>query len=238
MSSISGYPALNLTNIALDSPNDVVTMTLASLDHRKSNKKRFQYRINNSIWTNTSGNQITLTGLTSGTYDIEVKGSNSLGQWSANHSFATITVAYPWYWTPQIRIIYAVTSVCLLLLGMWLIFLRANSLTKVHQLLESELKSKGKKALSISRNLNLAIDLIDKNNIDHAKQLISQCVETLETVNSQKEPDSLYGNSLSVALPYLGEYLHQKYHIKLTEKIEVSESTLDYELEANIYKII
>lgn len=236
--NISGQVSLNRTDFELSSSNDIVTLELASLDYRSSNTKQFQYRINNSVWTNTSGNQITLTGLTSGDYDIEIKGTNSLGQWSHQRAFAKVSVAYPWYWTTQIRVVYAVTFTCFVLLVAWLIFLRANSINKIHLLLESELKNKGKKALSISRNLHLVNTLLERDNLEEAKQVIEQSIETLESNNAQKEPDSLFGNSLSVALPYLGEYLYQKYHIKVVSKIEVDESSLDYELQANIYKII
>lgn len=235
---VSGQRFINFKDIDDLSSNDVITLNLAVLDYRSGVDKKFQYKINQGVWTDISGNQITLTGLSSGEYDIEIKGTNSLGQWSNQRAFAKVSVAYPWYWTTQIRIVYVVTLICLALLVAWLLYLRANSINKIHQLLESEVKNKGKKALSISRNLHLINTLLEKNNLDEAKQVIVQSIETLESNNAQKEPSSLFGNNLSVALPYLGEYLYQKYHIKVVSKIDVDESSLDYELQANIYKII
>ncbi|WP_286265789.1 ligand-binding sensor domain-containing protein [Thalassotalea atypica] len=238
LANVSGRPMLNKADLKLDSSNDVVTLTLASLDHRKSNKKRFQYRINNSTWTNATSNQITLTGLKSGSYDIEIKGTNSLGQWSNNRAFASITVAYPWYWTLQMRVIYLVCLICFIAIAIWLLYLRANSIKKVHLLLENELKNKGKRAVSITRSLNLAQELLTEKKIDEASGIIKQSIEELDSNNLQEEPDCLYGNSLEVALPYFGEYLYQKYHITLNNQLEFDKTKLDYELQANIYKIV
>ena len=238
MVNISGKKYLNDSTLELSSQNEVLTLQLASLDYRLGTEKKFQYQINNSVWNQISGNQITLTGLTSGKYEIEIKGTNSLGQWSANRAYATISVAYPWYWTLQMRIIYVIALVCTIAITIWLFYLRANSISKVHHLLENELKNKGKRSVSINRSLNLVQELLEHNNIDDAKKIIQQSIDELESNNINNEPDSLYGNSLSVALPFFGEYLHRKYHISLNCQLEYNEEQLDYEFQASIYKIV
>lgn len=235
--NVSGKEYLNAMKIDSNSSNDVISFNISSLDYRSGLPKKYKYKINNGTWHNLPNNTLTLTGLSSGTYNVEMKGTNSLGQWSSTNALTTIEVAYPWYWTLQLRIIYAVTAICAILYGLWLLFLRTTSISKVHQLLEGELQSKGKRALSISRSLRLSLNLLEKGNTPNAIQVIEQSIETLEQINKQKEPDNLYGNSLAVAIPFLSEHLNNKYHIKLNTSIEIDESKLSYELLSDIYKI-
>lgn len=236
---VSGESSLHNKSIHIESSNDVVTLELASLDYRPGKEKQYKYKINNGTWNNISGNQLTLTGLASGNYDIEIMATNSIGQWSTHKAYTDISVAYPWYWTPQIRILYFVTFLCAIALGIWLLYLRTKSISHIYQLLEADIKSRGKSALTVSRNISLSLELLEKGNDEaQTKQLLQQCLEELRETNSGKEPNSLFGNSLAVALPYFADFLHQKYHINLSSRIEVDEDSLSYELQSNIYRII
>ena len=183
-------------------------------------------------------NQFTLAGLNSGTYHIEVRGTNSMGQWSDNKAFANITVAYPWFWSPQIRVVYGIFIICALLLAAWMIYLRTQSIHKVHQVLTAELQGKGKNALSLNRTLNLTLELLEQDKILEAKQLLTQSIKSLVTENNERVPDGLYGYTLSLALPYLATYLQDNYHIKLVNELDFEDAELSYELQSDVYRIV
>ncbi|WP_448213308.1 triple tyrosine motif-containing protein [Colwellia sp. MEBiC06753] len=236
--TVSGKEFLLNRQIDVSSSNDVITLDLVSLDYRPGQQKKFQYKINNGTWQKVNGNQLTLTGLASGSYHIEVKATNSLGQWSNNRAFTNIDVAFPWYWTPKIRIIYTVTLVCLISLILWLIYLRAQSIRNIHLLLADEIKTKGKRDLSARRNINQTLKLLEDGDIDNAKTLLAQSLESIEKESNTELPDGLYGNTLDVALPYFADYLQHKYHVHLTFEYDLKQNTLSYELQSNLYKII
>ncbi|MFD2168354.1 hypothetical protein ACFSJY_19000 [Thalassotalea euphylliae] len=236
--NISGTPQLNADNLKLTNSNEVVSFNLASLDYRSGIEKQFRYKINSGNWLPINGNQLILTGLSSGTYDLSFRGTNSLGQWSEKQAFARIEVEYPWYWTLRMRVLYAVTLVCLISLIGWLFYLRTQSIRKIHLFLENELQRKGKRALSTKRNLQSILSMMDVGDIDGAKAATQQCIDEYEDSSSSDTPDDLYGKSLSVAIPYLTEYLHSKYHVNLEFDVSEEVERLPYELQANIYKVI
>ena len=247
--TVSGQSWIDNKPINIDSSNDVITLELASLDFRKGIKKRFQYKINDGLWQKINGNQLTLTGLASGSYDIAIKGTNSLAQWSNQQAFVEINVAYPWYWTPHIRIIYLVLVVCLTAFISWLLYLRSRSISHIHQLLSSEIKIKGRTAVKVSKQLEQALELIEdiktrEDNelnlalLDSSVSIVSEAIEELKDESTGKEPDSLYGKTLDVAIPYLSDFLKAKYRANLTPQISVNVDDIPYELQSDIYKII
>jgi hypothetical protein len=69
---VSGKAKLLCDVIDIDSPNDIVTFELASLDFRPGQDKQFKYQINGGYWNDINGSQLTLTGLSSGAYHIEI----------------------------------------------------------------------------------------------------------------------------------------------------------------------
>ena len=95
--TVSGVSFLLNKEININSSNDVIQLNLASLDYRSGQNKQFKYQINDDIWHPINSNQLTLTGLASGSYYLTIMGTNSLGQWSKNQAFTQIHVAYPWY---------------------------------------------------------------------------------------------------------------------------------------------
>ncbi|MEW6981927.1 hypothetical protein AAD001_04660 [Colwelliaceae bacterium 6471] len=239
---ISGQEYLLNKSIDVDSPNDVITLELASLDFRPGQEKQFKYQINGGIWHPVSGNQLTLTGMASGTYKIEIMATNSMGEWSNNRAYTEIHVAYPWYWTPQIRVLYAITVFSIICMTIWLLYLRARSISHIHQLLAVDIKNRGKVALNVSQKLTIADQLLTENhensNTEKIKQLLTQSITELNTNLKSTEPNSLYGNSLLVALPYLSDYIHKKYHININHKLNIDENNINDEMQADIYKII
>lgn len=247
--TVSGQSWIDNKPINISSSNDVITLELASLDYRKGIKKRFQYRINDGLWQKINGDQLTLTGLASGSYDIAIKGTNSLAQWSTQQAFVEINVAYPWYWTPHIRIIYLVLAVCLTAFISWLLYLRSKSISHIHQLLSSEIKIKGRTAVKVSKQLEQALELIEdiktregnelnKALLDSSVSIVSEAIEELKDESTGKEPDNLYGKTLEVAVPYLSDFLKTKYRANLTPQLSVNIDEIPYELQADIYKII
>jgi AraC family chitin signaling transcriptional activator len=260
-STVSGQSYLQNKTINIRSDSDVVTLDLASLDYRSGQKKQYKYQINAANWQEVNGNQLTLTGLSSGEYHISIQGTNSLGQWSDHQAFANINVAYPWYWTPLMRVIYATSLLMLVSIIAWLLYLRGKSISQIHQLLSTDLKTRGMISLNVSRNLTHAVELYDdidkynqhndekklsysKEDNDYSlkeKQIKAILVDSIHELTKQSkknQPDALYGKKLWVALPYFVDYIYKKYHVKVTLQIDISDGDISYELQADIYKII
>lgn len=235
----TGKAHLLSKDIKINSSNDVITLELASLDFRPGQEKHFKYQINGGNWHDINGNQLTLTGLSSGDYQIEIMGTNSLGQWSNMKAYADISVAYPWYWTPHIRIIYFVLALSIVTLVSWLLYLRSRSISHVHQLLNDEIKTHGKAALVIHRKLQkIQTIMSDSFQNQEIQNLVNECVDELSLQNSSNEPSSLSGSSLDVALPYLSDYVYRKYHVNITTTLEIDCENVAYTIQNAIYRII
>ena len=235
---VSGRQHLQNQEINISSVNDVVSFDLVSLDYRPGQAKKFKYKLNNGSWNHINGNQLTLTGLAPGGYNIEIMATNSLGQWSEKRAYANINVAYPWYWTLQARIVYGVTLVCLIALFAWTFYLRTQSIRKIYLLLETEVQRKGKSALSTKRHLQSIVTLLNENEQTQAIEIAEQCIEQFASEESEETPDALYGSSLNIAVPYFADFLHRKYHVKMLFDLYPAHEQLSYELQANIYKLI
>lgn len=236
--TVSGKTQLLNKFIELSSSNEVVTLDLASLDHRPGQAKRYRYMINNGQWNDVAGHQLTLTGLASGSYDIDIIGTNSLGQWSKNSTFTDIDVAYPWYWSRAMRLLYLLALVALIYTVVRLLYLRTRSISRVEHILQNDIRNRGKSALKLEQNLNMALNLIGQAEYQQAEQIIRQCTQELGQVTNYHEPDALYGKSLVVALPFLVEFIQQKYHVSLSTTIKLEQVTLSEAMQADVYKII
>ncbi|SEK36483.1 hypothetical protein SAMN05216262_101173 [Colwellia chukchiensis] len=251
----SGKAELLSRSINIESPNDIVTFELASLDFRAGQKKQFKYQINGGDWYDINGQQLTLTGLSSGEYHIEIMGTNSLGQWSNSRTYADINVAYPWYWHPHSRIIYAVLLTAIILLTAWLLYLRSRSISHIHRLLEEEINTNSQSTALIRRKLIKALASItsveqatEKSNNraiaqgetqrQNIKALLTECLDELASKNSHHEPSSLSGSSLSVALPYLVDHFHAQYHVLISLQLDIDDNQVDYAIQSAIYRII
>ena len=236
--TISGKSYLLNKTINIDSGNDVITLDLASLDYRPGATKQYRYTLNGNTWHQINGNQLTLTGLASGHYYIEIMATNSLGQWSDYKAYTEISVAFPWYWTPQIRLVYAIVFFGIVCLSAWLLYLRSKSIHHIHSLLQNDISNYSKTSMLIKRNLTIALALLTENKINKSKYLLQQCVDELSEQQKSPEPNSLNGNSLTIAIPFLAEYLQSKYQTTLFFQFDVNESELEYELRADLYKVI
>jgi hypothetical protein len=236
--TVSGEFYLLNKTLKLNTPNDVITLDLASLDYRPGVEKNYRYSINNSDWNYISGNQLTLTGLSPGNYHIEIMATNSLGQWSKYRAYTEVSVAYPWYWAVELRIIYLVVSICIVLMSIWLLYLRTKSISHIHTILQSEINNCAKTAMLVTKHLQLAKQLLADQDTAQTSKLIQQSITELKAQKTSNEPDSLHGSNLAIALPFLANYMNKKYHINLTIQMEGSIEELNYELQADIYKII
>jgi len=236
--TISGQSYLLNKTMSIASGNDVITLDLASLDFRPGAPKQFRYRLNNSTWNQINGNQLTLTGLASGEYHIEIMATNSLGQWSSFKAYTEIDVAFPWYWTPKIRLFYALLLFCVIGLIVWLLYLRSKSIAYIHDVLKNDINNYGKVSLQVKRKLTLVQDLINQDEVEQSKPLLAQCLDDLSNHQASPEPNTLDGKTLSIALPFFVNYLQHKYQVNLTYQLNVQDNSLNYELQADLYRII
>lgn len=242
---ISGQSQLMTESIVVNSENEVISLSLSSLDFRNGKNKQFKYRINGGNWHEIFGSQLTLTGLSSGTYNLFIQGTNSLGQWSDKKAFIEVNVTYPWYLTVQMKIFYVVAISITLMLITWLLFLRFRSIRHIHAILSNDIKSHSKITFNIERNLQTVRELLDQekkhlqvDGLHQVSLLVDECIESLSTDENDNEPKSIQGKSLEVALPYFINYVHQKYHSNIKLEIDIPESRLSQEMQADIYKII
>jgi len=238
MTTVSGESYLLNKTIKVASNNDLITLDLASLDYRPGLAKKFQYRINNNNWQPISGSQLTLTGLASGNYHVEIMATNSLGQWSDIKAYTEINVAYPWYWTIELRIIYAITLLFIILLTAWLLYLRTKSINHIHNMLKNDMRNCGKTIKIIQRNLHFAATSLANNDLEQGKQLVEKSLIELEKNISSQEPDNLEGKTLALAIPFLAEYMKSKYQVSLHFTLDDKADSFNYELKADIYKVI
>jgi hypothetical protein len=236
--TVSGKSYLLNKAIKIDSGNDVITLDLASLDYSSGVDKQYRYTLNGNKWHQINGNQLTLTGLASGDYHIEIMATNSLGQWSKYKAYTEISVAYPWYWTPKIRLVYGVSLLGIIFLSAWLLYLRSKSISHIHNILQSDNNNYGKTSMQVKRNLTAALTFITENEISKGKLLLQQCVDDLNEQQKSPEPNSLNGSTLTEAVPFLAEYLQNKYQVKLSYQFELNENELDYILKADLYRVI
>ena len=249
---VSGKAKLLCDVIDIDSPNDIVTFELASLDFRPGQGKQFKYQINGGYWNDINGSQLTLTGLSSGAYHIEIMGTNSLGQWNDYKAYADINVSYPWYWHPNSQIFYAIISISLIILTLWLLYLRSRSIRNIHKTLNDELSSQSQAASVIRRklikiqtliapdseSLSTAESISNEKEIPYVQSLIRECLDELSTQNSHAAPSSLSGSSLTVALPYLADYFHRQFHVLVTLHLDLEDQDVRYALQSAIYRIV
>jgi ligand-binding sensor domain-containing protein len=236
--TISGESYLLNKTIEVAGSNDLITLDLASLDYRPGLAKKYKYRINDNKWQPISGAQLTLTGLASGDYNIEIMATNSLGQWSDIKAYTEINVAYPWYWTIELKILYSIITLFIILLSSWLLFLRTKSIKKIHNLLKDDMKNCGRIMKTIQRNLQLTSTSLANQEVDQSKQLIEKSLLILKENLDSQEPDNLAGKDLSVAVPFLADYIQSKYEVKLHCTIDDKVDSLKYELKSDIYKVI
>jgi len=236
--TISGKAYLLNKTIKIESGNDVITLDLASLDYRPGLAKKYQYRINNNQWQQMSNNQLTLTGLASGHYNVEIMATNSLGQWSDVKAFTEIDVAYPWYWTFELKILYTMVALFIVLLTSWLLFLRTKSIKKIHNLLKDDMRNCDRVMKTIQRNLQLTSTSLANSEVEQSKLLIEKSLLVLKESFDSQEPDNLAGKNLAVAIPFLADYIHSKYEVKLHCTLDDKIDSLNYELRSDIYKVI
>lgn len=249
---VSGVTKLVWDVIDIDSANDIVTIELASLDFRSGQNKQFKYQINGGYWNDINGSQLTLTGLSSGEYHIEIMGTNSLGQWNDYKAYANIKVSYPWYWHPNSQIFYLVLLIGLIIITFWLLYLRSSSIRNIHKALNNELNNHSQATAIVRRKLTKIQTLIaktpdgqtgvanafSKEDSPYAQSLIRECLEELSTQRSHVAPSSLSGSSLTVALPYLADYFHRQYLVLVALHLNFEDQDVRYELQSAIYRIV
>jgi signal transduction histidine kinase len=179
-------------------------------------------------------------------------GTNSLGQWNDYKAYADINVSYPWYWHPNSQIFYAIISISLIILTLWLLYLRSRSISNIHKTLNDELSSQSQATSVIRRklikiqtliapnaeSLSSAESISNEKEMPYVQSLIRECLDELSTQNSHAAPSSLSGSSLTVALPYLADYFHRQFHVLVTLHLDVEDQDVRYALQSAIYRIV
>ncbi|WP_093329913.1 ligand-binding sensor domain-containing protein [Thalassotalea agarivorans] len=243
--NVSGTDQLYSDLIEVSSPKDIITLQLASLDYRRGHKKLYRYRINGGQWNDAGSDALILTGLNSGFYEVELNATNSLGQWSNDHEFININVAYPWYLTPTLRIIYVFVALVIVLYVGWLLHLRRRSLHQITQIMSADLKSRGKTALEIDQllsQLESKLVTLSQNNpnieIEELTDLIKMGQQTISNENNDANPRYLYGETLHAGLPYLADYMQKRYDAIVQIDLSFDDAQIDHVVHSDIYKLI
>jgi len=91
---------------------------------------------------------------------------------------------------------------------------------------------------TLQRNLQLTSTSLENNEIDESKQLVEKSLLVLKETIQTQEPDNLEGKTLAIAIPFLADYIHTKYEVKLHFTLEDKVDSFNYELRADVYKVI
>ncbi len=106
-------PYDQVTELALDYSDDVITFEFAALDYIDPSKNRYRYRLEgfDKNWVEIGNRRrVTYTNLDAGTYTFKVAAANSDGTWNDNGAAIRITVApAPWE-TPLAFALYALIA--------------------------------------------------------------------------------------------------------------------------------
>mgnify|MGYP000757614875 CR=1 FL=1 len=97
------------TEVVLKEGLPFFRLRFSTLDFVEPGKVRYAYRIREqqSGWTSTASNQMDLSFLSAGSYELQVKACNSENIWSPNVKTLTIHVLPPWYRTWWAYLFYA-----------------------------------------------------------------------------------------------------------------------------------
>ncbi len=238
---INGKPTLHTDLITLDSNSNTISLVLASLDYRNTSLHQFRYKINKGEWVDVYESSLTLTNLQSGNYRIEIQGTNSYGEWSDKKGIVNIRVNPPWYQTLTAKLIWLVMVMVVIAWGIWIMVLKARTLSNLNTMLVREGESRRSAVMSSKSSLHRIKELmLSSDNIDRSS-VIAICDNSLSALEDQSNryvPDHLDERSLSSALPYMLEYFRQTFRIRIELKFDIDQELLTKSLEQDIYKVV
>jgi hypothetical protein len=100
------------------------------------------------------------------------------------------------------------------------------------------MRNYGKLIKVTQRNLQLAENAFDNNDQAQGRSLVSLSLSSLQQNISNQEPDNLSGQKLSIAVPFLADYVMTKFQVKMLINLNESLDELGYALQSDLYKII
>ena len=185
---------INENQIILHPNERNLKLNFSTFDHLHSGKIRYAYRFKyqNNGWEFLPDgiNNLTFTGLSKGTYQLEVKTTNATGQWSAQPAIFTFKVLPAWYESTLAYTIYMLLLIGLMVLSIHIYVNRKEQRLANEQIRNSALDLRdwvyqlsGDMVSSTSSELNLKSLLLDVK-----KQLQNQ--KTKNSDNAQKTQDA------------------------------------------------
>lgn len=163
-----------------------LTIKIASSDFSIPSRNEFMYKIDDDEWHILhNSNKISLSGLSPGTYAIQIRCSNSDKTWSDQTIKIFIEIEPPlWGSTPAI-IFYGV----MLLIIIWLLLdLRFRNINKKMKQMESE--ARAKKVVEAQRNRLAVIHKAQTDSINYAKRIQDSIIPKESTI--QKHFNKLF----------------------------------------------
>lgn len=126
---------VNVNNARLTVPPDAsyYAFQFAALDYFSPERIRYQYQLQPLLnnWQPMLNNQLSLSGLPYGDYQLKVRSSNAEGMWNEQSTDITLLLTAPWYLSTTAKWLYVFGSLLLLLLMLAWLLARFSNLKKV-----------------------------------------------------------------------------------------------------------
>ncbi|WP_199609341.1 ligand-binding sensor domain-containing protein [Flocculibacter collagenilyticus] len=234
----NGNTLFNKHSLSLESSKDVVSFNLSSFDYRDSNAMRFKYRLNEGQWNEISGHSLTLTQLQPDDYLLEFKGANALGNWSAESTFARLTVLIPWYKTSLAITLYILIALITVALIIWVLQMKVKNAHNLQQLLSNEIYLKGHSIEQIKYNFNHIKQYIKSQNTAAIEQVCNDSLALLTKQQDEIVPSQLADKNLKDGLWYFANYLQEYFDVNITLDNHFSQSALPTDIQQDVYRMV
>ncbi|MGJ5643431.1 ligand-binding sensor domain-containing protein [Formosa sp. S-31] len=96
--------------LTFNSNENVLTFNFSAINYLNPQKCLYTYKLENfdDEWSPVSKkNNVTYTNLNPGTYNLKIKASNDVGEWSPNIRKVTLIIVPPWYQTTWFKVLIA-----------------------------------------------------------------------------------------------------------------------------------
>ncbi len=234
--SINGKPTIygnDIHNIILQPNERSVELLLSTLDHVNAHQVRFAFRFKQEeAWKYlpTGNNSIVLTGLSSGDYTLEVKATNSIGQWGESVSKIYIIRLPAWYQTNWAYLTYVIMLISMLYATVYWF----NS-TKKRKLINEQIKNSAVDLHDLVHQLSGEYATSASLEEPSLKTLLIDIKTMLEKQRKQLETTgrSTEKTDTSKALSEANEKFIQKALLLVEKNIDNSQYTVE-ELSSNL----
>ncbi len=155
----------------------------SALEYLNPERIHYQYQLTPLLndWQPMLSNQLSLSRLPYGSYQLKVRSTNAEGVWNPHSTDIQLTLSAPWYFSSLAKWLYAILSAVLILLLLWWLIWRFSALKQVanhdsltqlpnRRYFNAELKQRLLQCRS--QQQQLALMFFDLN---HFKQLNDSC---------------------------------------------------------------